>query len=291
MAELSPPPVTMDASVGDNRAPLVLVAGLSTTALALAGVFALDRDGTNIMGWYADFVLPVGALLVGLAASSGYGIAGWKLHCKITGGLLWTVVALTVAAYLAAQYLEYRLVAPPIGFFSYFDSMTRSFRWEDSSASSSLGELGYGLRALELAGFVGGGLVGPAILRSKPYCERCRRYKDAPLVAIVLAGVDDDTLRHARGLLDAIFSAARTDSFDAVAAQIAEHGPLSRRKLAERRSAYIGVKLEHCPRCLDGALAAELTTTNRRKRSHVTKIGRAPLAPSVVGEFVKRKAA
>jgi hypothetical protein len=62
--------------VTDHRANIVLAAGGFTTLAALAGVFALGRHGTNIMGWYANYVIPAGALLVGMACASGYAIAG-----------------------------------------------------------------------------------------------------------------------------------------------------------------------------------------------------------------------
>jgi hypothetical protein len=52
---------------------------------ALVGVYLLatNTKDFNIMGWYANYVLPIGALLVGLVASSGYGIASWITGQKI----------------------------------------------------------------------------------------------------------------------------------------------------------------------------------------------------------------
>jgi hypothetical protein len=54
----------------------VILAGLLTTALALLGVYVLDAKGDfNIMGWHLNYVIPGGAIIVGLVASSGYGVA------------------------------------------------------------------------------------------------------------------------------------------------------------------------------------------------------------------------
>src|SRR5882672_10034030 len=54
-----------------SRPVWVLAIGLCTTVVALAGVYALDIKGdTNVMGWYLNYFIPVGALLVGLVASS-----------------------------------------------------------------------------------------------------------------------------------------------------------------------------------------------------------------------------
>jgi hypothetical protein len=313
-----PPPVRPGDTIGDNPAPLVLLAGIVTTGLALLVVYAVDLAGTNIMGWHADYVLPVGALLVGVVASSGYGLAAWRLHCKVTGRLLWWVLALTTAAYFGAQFIEYRLIVKqlgepnPIGFWSYFDLTTRSFRWEEAGrVGSELGALGYGLRALELAGFLAGGIVGPVLLRRRPYCDRCRRYKDHPLVAVLPAGVPPEKVKSerkakkdgwyereadaqatARAGLEAIFTAARNGSFELTAQSIVEHGPLASRKAAEALSGFLSVLLVHCPRCSEGALVAELTVrrpSNRHNRTVVRNLGEVLLSKTTVEQFLHRK--
>lgn len=59
-----------------GRSVLVIVCGVATSAAALLGVFLLKvLANENIMGLYANYVLPAGALLVGLLASSGYALA------------------------------------------------------------------------------------------------------------------------------------------------------------------------------------------------------------------------
>ena len=50
----------------------VLYAGLATSALALFGVFLLAKyTDEYIMGLYVNYVLPAGAMLVGVVAASG----------------------------------------------------------------------------------------------------------------------------------------------------------------------------------------------------------------------------
>ena len=58
---------------------MVVIAGVVTTTLALLGVWWLDNNTTdfNIMGWYGNYVIPAGALIVGAVAGSGYGIASY----------------------------------------------------------------------------------------------------------------------------------------------------------------------------------------------------------------------
>src|SRR5687767_7320502 len=88
----------------------VILCGLITSALTLAGVYWLNANTTDfaIMGWYANYVLPVGAVLVGLAAGSGYGIASWMTGVRISRQLMLTVVLLQTVMYFAAEYVEYR---------------------------------------------------------------------------------------------------------------------------------------------------------------------------------------
>ena len=86
----------------------VFVAGLATTVAALVGVHLLGRYGdTNIMGWYGNYILPAGALIVGVVAASGYGALSWWSGVKISKPMLWTILALQVVAYFGAQYIQF----------------------------------------------------------------------------------------------------------------------------------------------------------------------------------------
>jgi hypothetical protein len=191
------PPVTREA--GASRAPLVLIGGAVTTALALSGVWLAARGGENVMGWYANYVFPVGALLVGLVASSGFGIASYLSGAKVSGLLLLAVTAMLFGGYWVAQYVEFRLAFPdgatlpggePAGLLDYYDAVTRSFSWvERGEAGEPLGALGYLMRLGEIVGFTGGGVLVPFLLRRLPYCEPCRAYMRSPLVARIPAGV------------------------------------------------------------------------------------------------------
>src|SRR5258708_3259201 len=175
-------------SVREERSYLpVILAGLASTALALVGVYILDVRASDfhIMGWYADYVLPVGALIVGVAASSGYGLASWFSGVKITRTLLLIVLALQLGAYFAALYIEFanlhlvhRLDGSQVGFFEYYDFIARGFAWKQSNGSTGepLGLWGYFFRGLEVVGFVGGSLIAPLALFKARYCAECQRY-------------------------------------------------------------------------------------------------------------------
>ncbi len=88
---------------------VVLLSGLLTTLLALAGVYWLSKNSHDfhIMGWYASFVIPIGAMLVGFVAASGYAIASWLTGTRISRFLLLSVLVIQTAAYVGAEYVEY----------------------------------------------------------------------------------------------------------------------------------------------------------------------------------------
>ncbi|MGE5341177.1 MAG: hypothetical protein ACM3SY_06810 [Candidatus Omnitrophota bacterium] len=165
----------------------ILAAGLLTTGLTLFGVYALaraDRDFA-IMTWYSAFVIPVGAILAGVAAGSGYGLTSWFSGRKISGGLLAILFTLLVATYGAAQWMEFKKLnvidfsGQSMGFLKYYDLMTRNMTLRVSHAGTSTGILGiwgYFFRLLEIAGFAFGGVIILLGLRTQAYCERCQSY-------------------------------------------------------------------------------------------------------------------
>ena len=291
----------------------VLLAGLLTTALTLFAVHWLDAntDDFHIMGWYANYVLPVGALIVGLAAGSGYGIASWSSGVKIGRSLLWIIVGLQAAGYFGAQYVEFRAMGlefqdgTPVGFFEYLDIAARSFAWQGKNGTEGepLGIWGYAFRLLELAGFVGGGLVVPAALRSQPYCEGCQVYLRGKEIVLLPAGVlprkvkkkdvegqaayereREEAAKQGQALLDEMAehatsgrAAELTRLVETHAQQKKEYGKLERR---------IGLRLYHCRGCRTGILDAQLSE-GHGNQIRVTPISRWNVAPGFVTDYLR----
>jgi len=149
----------------------------------------------NVMGWYANYVIPAGAVLVGLVASSGYGLASWLTGVKIRRKLLLTIVLLQILAYFAAQYVEFASMGPLVEkstgkvltFPRYYHLNAVNFAWQkdDGKPGEPMGEAGYFFRLLEIVGFVGGSLIVPGVLMKAPYCELCQVYmKKKPLAVL-----------------------------------------------------------------------------------------------------------
>ncbi len=185
--------------IGDE---LVIGAGLLTTALALGLVYLVNANAEdfNVMGFYLWFIVPIGAILVGVAAGSGYGIASWMSDLKIGGALLWIVGGLLVLSYFAANYLEFRSLGPlafddgsAVSFWAYFDHVTRNqgYQVDGKTVAETLGAWGYGLRLLEVVGYAGGGLAVPIAMMRKPYCDTCRRYMRSRNLLTLPASIAD----------------------------------------------------------------------------------------------------
>jgi hypothetical protein len=299
-------------------APLVLVAGLATTLLALAAVWALSAfAGQNVMGWYASYVLPAGAILVGVVASSGFGVTSWVTGTKVTGRLLVATAVILVAGYWAAHYLEFRLAFPggatfedgtPAGFLDWYDVVTRSFAWKDhGKLGAPLGAWGYALRAAELIGFAGGGLAAPLVMRNMPYCASCGVYMRQPVVAVVPAGVAPkrlpkkdaaaaaareaeagEALARAQAGVARMVAAGRSGDAAAFSAAVEEVGPLSRRRAADKLTARMYVRVVHCRRCGEGRLRIQLAT-GRGEHVKMTDLATEPLERGVAPRLLRRR--
>lgn len=288
---------------------LVLLSGLATTCLALLGVYVLDRttDDFHIMGWYANYVIPAGALIVGLAAASGYGLASWFSGIKITSKLLWMVLALQVGAYFAAQYIEFANLhlihvdsGKPVSFFEYYDFTARSFAWQQDNGSMGepLGAWGYFFRALEIVGFAGGGLIVPALLRKAPYCADCRRYMRTRQLMTVSASAPARKVKKSDAAGQAAYAEEQQKAMDAgrqsveklaqlaVQNQAADFKKVLEELAAGRKAAAklllrFNVQLIHCSRCCGGRLRTQLLA-GQGNQIKTTEVSKTDLHPEFV---------
>ncbi len=273
------------------RSALVIVCGVATSLAALLGVFLLNvLADANIMGLYASYVIPAGALLVGLAASSGYALAAWFSGRRISGGLLLAIVSLQVAAYVAAQYVEFLASGPALSadgareltFTEYFDLTTRSFAWKDRTgggAGRPLGGLGYLLRAAEVLGFALGATLLPLALRGVPYCELCERYMKTRQLAVVPAeAAEADELTRLAGASD----------LDGFCAAVTRHQ--ANKKANGKLPRRVRAELVRCVQCSGGHLRMTLEQgLGQNAKSAV--VAQVPLHPEFIRQVVAARLA
>ncbi len=278
-------------------AMLVLIAGVVTTTLALLGVWWLDNNtkDVRIMGWYGDYVIPAGAMIVGFAAGSGYGIASYLTGLRIRRGLLLAVLALQLGGYAGAQYLEFRSLTregplvdengETLTFARYYHIRAITFAWDNHGhPGEPLGGWGYFFVGLGVVGFALGGVLAPAILMKVAYCERCALYMKSHPLAWVPASVplrrvskkdsaaraayDEEQERAAAGASGVLARvtelAARGDAL-ALKATLADHPGQGREaRRINRLPARLRVRLVRCRQCGGGHLQPAMVTGQGR---------------------------
>jgi len=290
----------------------VLIGGLLTTALALAGVWWLahNADDFNVMNWYAWFILPIGPLLVGLVAGSGYGLASWFTSFRVGKATLAVVVVLQLGAYVLAQYIDYLEIvqtysAFPPSFVQFFDEVTRSISFEsdDFDSTGPLGAWGYGIRLLEALGFIGGALMILSGLRGQEYCEACGQYMksnaivsipaSAPGKAGVFAGkakkaahaeASETAFQSAATIHDALFAHVEQGNargFSDTVQRIVASGELAKGKPLKGVPRFFAVTLTSCPNCRQGTVFSLLRTINGRD-VHDEPVSSLPVSPEFV---------
>jgi hypothetical protein len=296
----------------------VLICGLATTAATLAGVYWLGKhtDDFHIMGWYANYVLPVGAIIVGVAAASGYGIASWVSGTRISKGLLLAVLILQASAYVTAEYVEYRdvieglkqrglIVAPAPSFPEYYDLKARSFTWKDKGAGNKpgqpLGGWGYVFVLLGTAGFVLSGLIAPLILYAAPYCDGCQRYMKTTLLGVLPASLpakkiakkdreaqqayakeQQQAAANAEQAVARIRALSAEGQADAVKKELLSAGT---RKANEKLLNRIRVSLIWCKGCQAGRITMTLAS-GQGTHLKITKLTEDAVPATLVGQMV-----
>jgi hypothetical protein len=298
-------------STPENRSSflLVVLAGCITTILTGCGVWWLDTHttGWHVMGWYADYVIPAGAVLVGFAAGSGYGLASWRTGLKIRRSLLLVVLCLQCVAYFTAEYVEYRVVAAAsdagpaevddrLSFPEYFHLKTISLAWDNHGAPGEpIGQWGYFFTGLALLGFAAGGVVAPAWLRKVSYCELCQRYMASKRLALIPASIKPRKIPKSN--IDALMAleVEQKQASDNARAQlrrveelnVRRDGSTLSRELREIASqdkqtaklpVRIAVSLVHCGQCANAFLQPECLTGHgkqqRKTRYPASIVGR-----------------
>ncbi|WP_395745594.1 hypothetical protein [Prosthecobacter sp.] len=165
---------------------LVYLCGVGTSILALWGVQLANDNGENIMGWYANGIIPAGALLVGVASGLGYALGSRFLNVKLSKAFVLGMIVTAIVDYFAAQYLTYqslleRMHIPPerYGFIDYFREISEgmSFKKRHSEeAGDPLGMWGYAYKVLEIGGYSVGAMIPSLTVFGMPYCKSCQLY-------------------------------------------------------------------------------------------------------------------
>lgn len=178
----------MDSEPLSERRPglLVTICGVGVSALALFVVHWLNDHDINAMGFYLNGVIPVGALLVGIAAGSGYAVASRVLQVRLDKRYIWGMLATGLITYWSALYVTYQHAIEQAGippaaypFQQYLIDSCEQMAFAPKNKGEQakpLGGWGYPLKLLEMIGFVGGGMIPAGLVSGLAYCRKCQKY-------------------------------------------------------------------------------------------------------------------
>lgn len=166
----------------------VTACGLVTSVLTAVAVTTVSRlTGFDLFTFSFWVVIPVGALLTGFAAASGYYFGSLFFHCKANWFLLIQMVLIAGFTQLLIYYIEYSTmvldngvrVADFIPFWQYLDTTLTKSHYVIGRVSRDVGEVGsfgYWMAFIQFGGFLFGGLCVFGFLASKPVCVVCNMY-------------------------------------------------------------------------------------------------------------------
>jgi hypothetical protein len=166
----------------------IALCGLATSIMvALADVAIAGMTGFDFFTFSFWVVVPVGAMITGFAAASGYYFGSLYFHKRANASLLAQMVLIAGATQLLIYWTGYmtmvledgRKVADFVPFEQYMDVMLTKAHYRIGRAQSDMGEvgsMGYGIAIVQFVGFLVGGLAVFAHLTAKPVCAACRLY-------------------------------------------------------------------------------------------------------------------
>jgi len=268
---------------------LVILGGLVTTALVLGinvGVNVLTGGDFDPIGLYVCFLIPIAAILMGVAAGFGYSFVSWRRGIPVSIGLVIVVFVLQAGAYFLALYADYHLVGPidkrtgeATPFLSYYNRVTHGITQQgllchgtSCHTPRKSDQVDYGRRALEILAFAAGSLIPLLIVGGHEYCDRCRVYlKREKCVLWIRAGspiLNTKRMNHDQlaryGKLQGDAKRAADEASAAIQFAIKEVDPVAFEEavyyfrdpnvVQNNIGAWIEIGMLYCPRCQQGIL-------------------------------------
>lgn len=155
---------------------------LLTAVLVLAVERWLDFSFFTLTFWV---VVPVGALITGCLAATGYYFGSILANRRPGRSLLLNMVLVSGATFFLIYYIQYRSltidgqsVSELVSFTTFLQLVLTKAEYGlmRSSAHFEVGAFGYVIAALQLVAFMLGGLGSYLALSAKPFCDRCDKY-------------------------------------------------------------------------------------------------------------------
>jgi hypothetical protein len=263
----------------------IALCGLVTSILVAITDIAISRmTGFDLFTLSFWVVIPAGALIVGMAAASGYYFGSLYFHKRATTVLLIQMVVIAGFTQILIYWLSYytlilddgRRVAEFIPFAQYLDISLTSAHYKFGRAQSDMGEagsFGYLMAAIQFVGFLVGGLAIYGFLKAKAVCEACDLYM-RPLAKKQKTFANAEA---ASAYFDTVFTLPldSTDFAELIKSQATVAKP-------EQGALLIATELMGCPNCKTQLVEEKVQAFNGKEWKAVDKLDRRISIPAGV---------
>jgi len=166
----------------------VCLCGAIGLVLTISLIVLINQiTGFNLFSFNLYAIVPIGGMIAGFAACSGYYFASIKFDLRPNRMVLSQMVLSAALAQLMIYYAEFRLmrfedgtaVSTVMGFLDYVQAYLRSthiYGGRGFRDLGALGGIGWFIAVIEYLGFLLGGLAAYLALLTHPVCQSCARY-------------------------------------------------------------------------------------------------------------------
>jgi hypothetical protein len=176
----------MSKKVGTEKQIIITLMGLAT-ALVTGCALGYFEASTHIplYSFMFFFIIPVGAIMAGILAASGYYFGAMTFNQKPAGGVAINMILIAIGSYFLANYIPYELlevqgarVKEMVSFWEYMDTIIRhtSLSIKGHSTGEIGSTFGYIFALIQIIGFSFGGFIVFGALESLPFCNDCSEY-------------------------------------------------------------------------------------------------------------------
>ncbi|MGA4191074.1 hypothetical protein ACI2UG_04410 [Ralstonia nicotianae] len=253
---------------------IILLIAMAITCIlaAVANVVITRMTGLNVFTFKLWFILPAGAVCVGMLGASGAILAAryFNIQPTIVDAMLMVVVA--AATMLLIYYLDYttfvlddgRRVADLLDFGSYVDLvLTKAHMRVGRGAgvdSGEVGQMGYALAGIEFVGFLIGGAATFFFIKGLWRCAECGSY----LRKLKTKKTKELTFDEANKVIE-LFKTGDLGTVQGVMAWAPPERTLDRKG----QKALISFDLHGCPKCKTEVISAKVNAFNGKEWKEV----------------------
>ncbi|WP_425952873.1 hypothetical protein [Ralstonia pseudosolanacearum] len=255
-----------------KRIILLIAMAITCILAAVANLVITRMIGLNVFTFKLWFIIPAGAVCVGMLGASGAILAAryFNIQPTIIDAVL--MVAIAAATMLLIYYLDYatfvlddgRRVADLVDFGSYVDLvLTKAHMRVGRGAgvdSGEVGQMGYALAGIEFVGFLIGGAATFFFIKGLWRCAECGSY----LRKLKTKKTKELTFDEANKVIE-LFKTGDLGTVKGVMAWAPPERTLER----NGQKALISFDLHGCPKCKTEVISAKVNAFNGKEWKEV----------------------